>query len=233
MRVHYFQHVPFEGLGSMASWFEKHYITVSKTLFYEENFQFPDLKDFDVLVVMGGPMGVYEDHLYPFLNAEKAFIKSAIELGKGVLGVCLGAQLIAAALNQKVYANDGIKEIGWFPVRKVGNHAVFQDFPETLKVLHWHGDTFDLPIGAELIFSTEKCRNQAFVYQNNVVALQFHLEANQKALRGFLDNCSAEVEQNKEQKTVQSVAEIEKLENTVETNLYMDKILQYFKEKFA
>lgn len=233
MRVHYFQHVAFEGLGSMSTWFYKHQISVTSTLFYEQNFSFPILEDFDLLIVMGGPMGVYENDVYPFLDQEKTFIKSAIEAGKCVLGVCLGAQLIAASLGEKVFANKGIKEIGWFPVQKVGNHEAFAAFPKSLSVLHWHGDTFDLPKETQLIYSTEKCANQAFVYKDKVIGLQFHLEADGKALNGFLENCSEEILTNRAQETVQEIAEIQKMQNSEETNLYMAKLLSYFKEKFV
>ncbi len=231
MRIHYFQHVPFEGLGSIENWVAENQYPLSVTQFFKTDWQLPNINDVDFLIVMGGPMGVYDYVEFPFLTEEKAFIKELIRAGKRVLGVCLGAQLIAAALGKEVYPNKGIKEIGWMPVNKVGDNSVFKDFPESVNVLHWHGDTFDLPVGAELIFATDTCRNQAFVIDNRVVGLQFHFEANQESLSAFTKNCKAEIEANIEQKTVHSVEEIFANENTAEVNRLMKKLLNAMVKK--
>lgn len=225
MRVHYFQHVSFEGLGSIENWVTENEYPLTVTQFFKEGWQIPTINDIDFLIVMGGPMGVYDYVEFPFLTEEKAFIKEFIRAGKRVLGVCLGAQLIAAALGKEVYPNGGLKEIGWMPINKVGDSAIFNDFPENVNVLHWHGDTFDLPGGAELIYSTDACRNQAFVIDNRVVGLQFHFEANQESLTAFTQNCKAEIEANLDQETVHSAEEIFAKENTVEVNALMRKLL--------
>lgn len=138
MRAHYFQHVPFEGLGSIESWLKKSGFKITSTRFYESA-KLPDLKTIDLLVVMGGPMSVNDEDRFPWLVAEKQFIWDAIAKSKPVLGICLGAQLIASALGAGVYPNK-VKEIGWFPIHGIESNgqSVFA-FPESISVFHWHG----------------------------------------------------------------------------------------------
>jgi GMP synthase-like glutamine amidotransferase len=190
MRLHYFQHVPFEGLGSIESWAKDmgHDITLTR-LFAKD--PFPNLDDIDLLVVMGGPMGIYEEHKYPWLFKEKKYIDQAIVNGKIVLGICLGAQLIADVLGAKVYPNT-YKEIGWFPIQKTRDTAETRiaDFlPEQIDVFHWHGDMFEIPLGAVHIAKSAACENQGFIYDNQVVALQFHLETIEQSARDLIANC--------------------------------------------
>lgn len=116
LRIHYFQHVAFEGLGCIEAWaFEKDYVR-TRTKFYE-TYRLPEITTIDWLIIMGGPMSVHDEEGHPWLNEEKAFIKQAIEAGKTVIGICLGAQLIANVLGANVYPNRH-KEIGWFDVTK-------------------------------------------------------------------------------------------------------------------
>ena len=115
MRIHYFQHVPFEGLGSIEDWIRSEGYDLFSTRFYR-NDPLPELDRIDWLIVMGGPMGANDDHIYPWLAAEKKFIGEAIKKGVRILGICLGAQLIASVLGARVYPN-AHKEIGWFHVR--------------------------------------------------------------------------------------------------------------------
>ena len=139
MRVHYLQHVPFESLGHIDTWLRHagHEITVTR--FYEKDpLPSPDL--IDQLIIMGGPMSVNDEVEYPWLVAEKAFVRTIIASGKPVLGICLGAQIIASAFGAAVYPNQ-TKEIGWFPIEAVAaaNKEGFQ-FPPSITVFHWHGD---------------------------------------------------------------------------------------------
>ena len=175
MRTHYFQHVPFEGLGCVQPWLQKHAFQITSTRFFESP-QLPNLTEIDLLVVMGGPMSINDELQFPWLLPEKAFIRRAIEAEKPVLGICLGAQLIASALGAEVYPN-GEKEIGWFPIEAVTttDQSVFR-FPPTVKVFHWHGETFDLPSGAVHLARSSGCENQAFQIGQRVIGLQFHLE---------------------------------------------------------
>ncbi len=188
MRIHYLQHVPFETPSNIFKWAKDRNITINGTHLYK-NEPFPDFSSFDLLLIMGGPMGVYDDDKYPFLKKEKIFIENAIRLEKKVLGICLGAQLIAEVLGSKVYKCEN-KEIGWFPVfktKEAENSKYFKDFPEHLDVIHWHGDTFDIPAGTKHLFYSEGCKNQAFESDNgNIVGLQFHLELSKESVKTLI-----------------------------------------------
>jgi GMP synthase (glutamine-hydrolysing) len=135
----------------------------------------PAVGDFDLLVVMGGSMNIYQHRDFPWLVAEKEYLRTVMAANKPILGICLGAQLLADILGGKVYQNPE-KEIGWFPVRFLDRSAPFAAFPESMKVMHWHGDTFELPPGARLVAESAGCPRQAFVWGDRVVGLQFHLE---------------------------------------------------------
>ena len=194
IRLHYFQHVPFEGLGSIGSWAEKSGCRISATHFYDEP-ALPATDTFDWLVVMGGPMGVHDTALYPWLAWEKEIIYQAIDRGKVVLGICLGAQLIADALGATVFPN-ARPEIGWFPVQKTvaaGRSDLGAVFPDRFEALHWHGDTFALPEGAVHLARSQACENQGFIYAERVIALQFHLETRRADLVKLIDNCRDEL----------------------------------------
>jgi len=175
LRIHYLQHVPFEGLGSIETWAKKQGHSISVTKLFE-NPVFPDLDAFDVLFVMGGSMSVYEEHLFSWLATEKQFIKNTINAKKKVVGICLGGQLLAEVLGAKVYPNKE-KEIGWFPIQLLENQLVGVSLPKEMTVFHWHGDTFDIPENARILAKSEACSNQAFLWKNQFLALQFHWEA--------------------------------------------------------
>jgi len=196
MWAHYLQHAPFEGLGSIAPWLEAAGYEITNTRLFESA-KFPDLKKIDLLVVMGGPMSVNDEDNFPWLVSEKQFILEAINSGKPVLGVCLGAQLIASAIGARVYRNHA-KEIGWFPIHGIlsNNTSVFS-FPPSMKVFHWHGETFDLPSGATRLAKSDGCENQAFQFGKSVIGLQFHLETTPKAAREIVANCRDELTPSK------------------------------------
>lgn len=178
MRTHFLQHASFEAPGYLLQWAQQQQHTISCTRLYEAP-DFPPVEDIDWLVVMGGPMGVYDEDRFPWLKQEKAFLQAVIRAGKKVLGVCLGSQLVAEALGARVYPHTE-KEIGWWPVEKVNNEmapALAQLLPDSLVPFHWHGDTFDLPAHATHLLKTALCPHQAFIYDNRVMGLQFHLEA--------------------------------------------------------
>jgi len=175
LRIHYFEHVPFEGLGCIEDWARQQGHTITVTQWHAPTVVLPDLLSIDWLIVMGGPMGVYETGLHIWLPAEQQYIADAIQQGKKVLGICLGSQLVAAALGAKVYPNKE-KEIGWFPVQFNATGALANILPPEQTVFHWHGDTFDLPANATLFASSAACANQGFIYGDRVIGLQFHLE---------------------------------------------------------
>ena len=148
----------------------------------------PSINDIDALLIMGGYMNADEEEKFPWLKEEKKIIKQAIDTGKKVIGICLGSQLIAAAFGNKVYAGKE-KEIGFFPVSFTGaalQNPLFNHFPQSYTVFHWHGDTFDLPAGANLIASTEVCSQQAFLIGSTVLGLQFHFEMNETVIEDML-----------------------------------------------
>lgn len=147
----------------------------------------PSLEEFNILVIMGGPMAVYEMDRYPHLSIESRIIREAINRGMRILGICLGAQMIAYCLGAAVYPGPE-KEIGWYHIELTGDgikdpfmrslaiHPRAGDFWKRFKVFQWHGDTFDIPPGAELLARSELYKNQAFRYGNNVYGFQFHIE---------------------------------------------------------
>lgn len=184
MRAHIFQHLAFEGPGTIQPWLKNAGYDLTFTVFAEKVY-FPEINSVDFLVIMGGSMSVNDEDKFPWLIAEKQFIREFIATGKPVLGICLGAQLIASALGARVYPNK-TKEIGWFPVTAIKPPQIsnFQ-FPASFTTLHWHGETFDLPERAALLASSEATKNQAFQYGKNVLAIQFHPEANMQTLQDF------------------------------------------------
>lgn len=186
MHIHFIQHMLLEHPGTILDWATKHQHNTSYTKIFESQaFPFPDT--FDMLVIMGGEMGVYEEEKYEWIKAEKLFIKNSIRKKKKVLGICLGAQFIAEALDAKVFPHTR-KEIGWFPVQKITQHPLTENFPQNFTTFHWHGDTFNLPGNAIHLFKSEACLQQGFVYNSHVAGLQFHIEVTGDLINGFLKN---------------------------------------------
>jgi GMP synthase-like glutamine amidotransferase len=189
LRIHYFQHIGFEGLGCIEEWTSSSGHSLSTTKFFE-NEKLPRISDFDWLIIMGGPMSVHDEDQYPWLVSEKRFIREAIDAGKIVLGICLGSQLVSAALGAKVYKNSEI-EIGWFDIEPTcfAKSGSLQFLPEVrTKVFHWHGDTFDIPVNAIHLAYSKGCKNQAYIYKDKVLALQFHLEPTAEMICKWIEN---------------------------------------------
>jgi len=187
-------HVPFEGPAIIGDWMGEKGHSLHYTRFYEGN-ALPDASDVDMLVIMGGPMDVFDFHVHPWMEDEIEWVKDFMGTGKPVLGICLGAQIIAAALGEEVYPGEH-REIGWhnlqfFPA--LGDFKICSDLPTTRKVFHWHGDTFNIPEGATRIAGSQAFPNQGFIYANHVVALQFHLEVTPESVKELVDNCRNEL----------------------------------------
>jgi len=206
MKIHWIQHVPFEGLASLAPMLLEKGHALDCTRLYRDE-EFPAVTDIDWLIVMGGPMGIYDDDQYAWLSREKNFIEQAVHEEKTVLGICLGAQLIADVLGAKVYKNV-YREIGWFPIERTTDATLLGPvLPERIEVFHWHGETFTLPKDANLIASSDVCKNQGFIFNNRVVALQFHLETTLKSATTLIEHCQDELDNSQYVQTAETMLE--------------------------
>ena len=211
MRIHVLQHVAFEGLGCIDNWVQSRQATVSFTRFFStDEHRLPAITAFDLLIVLGGPMSVHDQTEYPWLAQEKVLIQQVIAARKPILGICLGAQLIAYSLGASVYANSQ-KEIGWFKVEALPNlpPQAFA-FPSQVTVFHWHGETFELPAGTIHLAQSAGCPHQAFQYQDYVIGLQFHLETTTETAAQIVTHCADELaaELAKDQPYIQSKDQI-------------------------
>lgn len=174
-RIQALFHVPFEGLGSINAWLRQHGCSVAQTAVYQGE-ALPGVEDFDWLIILGGPMSVHDESRYAWMAEEKALVRQALDQGKGLIGICLGAQLVAETLGAEVYSCE--TEIGW---GLVSGTPESQDHPlndllDGVSVLHWHNEAFTLPEGAQRLAASEGTPNQAFQYGDRVLGLQFHLE---------------------------------------------------------
>jgi len=188
------QHVAFEGPAEIATWASARGHSLEIVELYELEHPHPSETDF--LVIMGGPMSIHDDAEYPFLAPERRFIQSAIDSGALVLGVCLGAQLVADVMGAEVVKGEHV-EIGWYTVSRTpaaDDDPVMGRLPQTMEVLHWHGDVFGIPEGAVQAYASEACQNQAFSYDDGrVVGLQFHLEQSSESLFGLVEAAANEL----------------------------------------
>ena len=193
MNVLIIKHVEIEGPGLIEYHLNRKKIPY-KILNLKPGVHFPKLDGFTHIIFLGGPMNVYEEDCYPFLRDEDLFIKEAIQRGKGILGICLGAQLIAKALGAKVFKAPA-KEIGWYDVSltKMGSRdPLFSILPETFPAFQWHGDTFEIPKSAKLIATSDFVLHQAFRYGQKVYGLQFHLEVTEEMIKEWMDTYEEE-----------------------------------------
>ncbi len=206
MKALVFQHVGHESAGFFGDLMLSTGFEV-QTIDFEAGDSFPkNTGGYDVLVIMGGPMNVYEDDKYPHLDSEIRFAAEFIKNGGAVMGICLGAQIVAAALGARVLAG-AEKEIGWHDIRMTDEAAadpLFSLFAKKEKVFQWHGDTFEIPRGAVSLAFSDAFPNQAFRYGRRAYALQFHLETDEKMIRDWLAR-----EENKKEIDVAGVSEAE------------------------
>jgi len=191
MRFLCLQHVPFEGPAALADWARTRGHGIDCHALYESA-NLPPLDEYDGLMVLGGPMNLYEELEHPWLAAEKNFIRSALDAGHTIIGICLGAQLIADALGTSVRPGPA-PEIGWFPIQREDGCPRGFPLPDELSVLHWHGDQFDLPEGTQPIAQTGVCPVQGFTDGTHILALQCHLEATPESVAALVSNCEAEI----------------------------------------
>jgi GMP synthase-like glutamine amidotransferase len=193
MRFHCLQHIAFESPGSLIDSIREQGDELSFTRLYQGD-PLPLLDAFDALIILGGPMSIHEEDEFPWLRQEKELIRAAIRRQKKILGICLGAQLIAAVLGARIYPNPH-KEIGFWPVywtKDAGNRLLHEPNPGYLRpggtslFFHWHGETFDLPEGAVRLAWSEACRNQAFLLGDRILGIQFHPEATPEIIRDMI-----------------------------------------------
>jgi GMP synthase (glutamine-hydrolysing) len=182
------QHVPHEILGTLNPLLKRAGFRIRYVNFARHPEAQPSLDGYDGLVVLGGPMSVNDDDRFPHLTTEMKLIEQAMERNLPVLGICLGAQLIAKTLGAGVYPNEH-KEIGWYdvsPTRAAESDPLLVEFRGTEKIFQWHGDTFDIPKSAVHLACSPLCANQAFRYGDNVYGLQFHLEVDEPMIKRWL-----------------------------------------------
>jgi len=189
----FLKHVPFEGPAGLGTMLDDLGVGYRSCQVYDGE-DLPDHGSYDLLFVMGGPMGVYDEGSYPWLTRELAWLDGAMGMGKKIVGICLGAQLLARALGATVRRND-VPEIGWDPVCSVTRDPAVP-LPDRFTPFHWHGDTFDIPAGAVHLARSQACENQAFLYGKNVLGLQFHLEATLEGIDDLFRHCSAECDRS-------------------------------------
>ena len=187
------RHVAFEDLGSFESDLSSLGYSIRYVEAYSRDLEGLDFERPELVVVLGGPIGVYEQKTYPFLRTELELLRRRIKANRPTIGICLGCQLIAEALGGKVHPGH-VKEIGWGRVNltEAGLAGPLKYLSGT-SVLHWHGDTFTLPDGAQLLASTDEYPNQAFALGNHVLALQFHLEVTKAGLESWFIGHACEI----------------------------------------
>ena len=194
MNVLIIKHVDIEGPGLIEYCLNQRRLPY-QVLCLDSDARLPRPEGFTHIILLGGPMNVYEEDRYPFLKDEDLFIKEAVQRGKFILGICLGAQLIAKALGAKVFKAP-VKEIGWFDVSltEIGlQDPLFSNLPKTFPVFQWHEDTFDIPKSAKLIATSSSVPHQAFRYGDNAYGLQFHLEVTEEMIQEWMKTYEEEL----------------------------------------
>lgn len=192
------QHVPFEGLGWLDTWFQMKAVQYRILRFFEleEEQSPPSFEEFDALIILGGPMGVSDAKDLPWLDRELKYISHILHgPKKPILGICLGSQILAHLLGGQVRKNNE-KEIGWYPISLTPEGrglSFFEDWPEDMVVFHWHQDMFTPPKGSLLFATSAACSHQGFVYQGHIIGFQFHLEITPEITKRLVESCAQDI----------------------------------------
>lgn len=212
MKISVLQQVDFEGPGVIADWAEARGADLEIVHAYKGD-SISRAAGADLLVVLGGPMGVYDDQKFPWLRKERELLEAAIAEERAVLGICLGAQLVASVLGAEV-THSPYKEIGWFPVRTTaaaGRRFMHDVLPKEFTAFHWHGDMFAIPEGAVTFAETDACPNQGFLYRDRVLALQFHLEVNLEGAKALMQACPQDLDSGRFAQSSEQISESSEL----------------------
>lgn len=228
MRIYALQHDPIVGIGVIENWlnennYEIHMVRV------DLNEPFPDLNSLDLLIILGGRMGAYEEELYPWISKEKEYIRMAARANKFILGICLGSQLIASALGGTAFKNKE-PELGWHSVQienDASSHPLLKNAPTNINFFEYHYDTFTLPDHACLI-AKNSCSKQGFTIGDRILALQFHPEFNE----GIVTFLKEKIYPKEVEGTfVQSITKVLKESNFEGSRKWMFQIMDNFKEQ--
>ncbi len=234
IRAFSLEHAPYEDPVYITKWLKDHNIRITSIKLFEGD-SLPEISEVDLLIIMGGPMNIYEEEKYPWLPGEKKFIKDAISADIPILGICLGGQLIADVLRGKV-TKASIPEYGWHMVNRLPDIELSflreqatesSPFPKSIMVFQWHQDTFRIPPGSLPLYGSERCQNQAFIYLDKVIGLQFHPEMDPKTIRDFLSlPCTIKELELNGQLPVQSDI-LDKLDLCAHGNEFIAGVLEY------
>lgn len=198
MKIHYIIHASFEMPGAIEEWVKQKKYRSTETHVYKGE-KLPQIWEFDFLIIMGGPQSPLELDKYPYMRDEIALAQQAIANKKAVLGICLGAQIIAEALGVETQRSPN-KEIGAYPIELTAEGLVdplFKKFPQKFDVMHWHNDMPGIPAGARLLAKSEGCPQQAFAYGDRVYGLQFHMEINYALAKEMIEHCPNDLQPNR------------------------------------
>ncbi len=201
--------MPVEGPGTVVDWAAARGFSLHPIKSYRSDCRFPDIADFDLLVVLGGPMSVHDESIYPWLVPEKRFLEQVLKARKKIFGICLGAQLIASLLGGQVRKNHE-RELGWFPIELLAEAAHCPSLnwlPNHLQVFHWHGETFDIPPKCKNLARSEACQNQIFSFDDHVLGLQCHFEVTLDGIKAMHDSCPADFAPGKFVQSLQNIME--------------------------
>jgi len=227
MNLYYIQHIFFETPAAILYWCKDKNISCYRFNAYKDEINNLKIESSDILLIMGGPMGVYEEDKFPYLKEEKKLIEKALKFNKKIIGICLGAQLIADVLGAKVYQNK-YKEIGWFPVYSTKeSKQLFSFLPDSFFAFHWHGDTFELPKNSVHLFFNQATTNQGFIY-NTALALQFHLESTEESIHDIYLYSKQDIENAKDKTFIQEFNEKENKKHINQSNQLLFSILDNF-----